>query len=81
MTIRSAGADVAVEGSIDRSRLIELNDTDEKRAQLVRRYRLYSDQPDEMITLMSLAQMHPGKLDFDPRLYQYGGLWIYPVGA
>jgi hypothetical protein len=32
-----------------------------------------------MITLMSLAKMKPGERDFDPRLYQYGGLWIYPV--
>jgi len=34
-----------------------------------------------MITLRALAQMHPGEMDFDPRLYQYGGLWIYPVGG
>src|SRR5208282_2681397 len=51
------------------------------RARILRRYRLYSNQPDEMITFRSLAQMHPGSGDFDPRLYQYGGLWIYPVGG
>jgi hypothetical protein len=34
-----------------------------------------------MITMMSLAKMRPGQGDLDPRLYQYGGLWIYPVGA
>ena len=34
-----------------------------------------------MITLRSLAQMKPGAGDFDPRLYQYGGLWIYPIAA
>ncbi|MGA3067841.1 MAG: glycosyltransferase family 39 protein [Tepidisphaeraceae bacterium] len=51
------------------------------RARILRRYRLYSNQPDEMITFRSLAQMHPGAGDFDPRLYQYGGLWIYPVGG
>ena len=51
------------------------------RARILRRYRLYSFQPDEMITFRALAQMHPSAGDFDPRLYQYGGLWIYPVGG
>jgi hypothetical protein len=51
------------------------------RARIVRRYRLYSFQPDEMITFRALASMHPGALKLDPKLYQYGGLWIYPVGA
>jgi len=51
------------------------------RARILRRYRLYSDQPDEMITFRALAQIHPGLGQFDPRLYQYGGLWIYPVGG
>ncbi|HMB95978.1 MAG TPA: hypothetical protein VKK61_08070, partial [Tepidisphaeraceae bacterium] len=70
------GADVdrnpAARGSI-------LNDTDQQRAEIARRYRLFTYQPDEMITMMSLASMKRG--DFDPKLYQYGGLWIYPVGA
>jgi hypothetical protein len=57
-----------------------LNTDDAARAQIVRRYRLFTYQPDEMITLMSLAKMRPAKFDLDPRLYQYGGLWIYPVG-
>src|ERR1700733_9384548 len=65
------GADVqrnaAVRGSF-------INETDQQRAQIVRRYRLYTYQPDEMITMMSLASMRGG----DPKLYQYGGLWIYP---
>ena len=34
-----------------------------------------------MITMRSLAGMHPRSLKLDPRLYQYGGLFIYPVGA
>lgn len=54
---------------------------DVTRARILRRYRLYSFQPDEMITFRALAMMHPGKGQFDPKLYQYGGLWIYPVGA
>ena len=60
---------------------VVLNATDADRAEIVRRYRLYSCQPDEMITFRSLSRMRPARLDLDPRLYQYGGLWIYPVGG
>jgi hypothetical protein len=60
---------------------VVVNATDAERAEIVRRYRLYTYQPDEMITLMSLSGMRPGSLQLDPKLYQYGGLWIYPVGG
>ena len=33
-----------------------------------------------MITLRALAEMKPSRMQLDPKLYQYGGLWIYPVG-
>src|SRR5208282_6076866 len=62
----TGGADVvSPEGKADE--IVPLNETDA--------------QPDEMITFRSLSQMKPGSGDFDPRLYQYGGLWIYGVGA
>lgn len=60
---------------------IPLTQTEEDVARILLRYRLYTYQPDEMITMMALAGMRPGEWDFDPRLYQYGGLFIYPVGA
>src|SRR5205085_11474903 len=60
---------------------IVLNENDQQRAQIIRRYRLYTYQPDEMITMLALASMNPARRDFDPKLYQYGGLWVYPVGA
>jgi hypothetical protein len=76
----SHGADVvAPTGPADQ--VVWLNQTDADKARILCRYRLYSTQPDEMITLRSLAQMKPRDGDFDPRLYQYGGLWIYAVGA
>lgn len=75
---QSVGSDVdrdpAAAGSV-------LNETDAQRAQIIRRYRLFTDQPDEMITMMALASMKPAAHDYDPKLYQYGGLWIYPVAA
>jgi len=60
---------------------ILLTVTDEDIAKIYLRYRLYTYQPDEMIIMMALAGMRPGCLQLDPRLYQYGGLFIYPVGA
>jgi hypothetical protein len=58
-----------------------LNATDADKARILLRYRLFTFQPDEMITLMALAGMRPGQLKLDPKLYQYGGLFIYPAGA
>ena len=77
----SRGADVDADPLIDRETVICINETDAQRAEIVRRYRLYTYHPDEMVTMMALASMRPGEGDFDPKLYQYGGLWIYPVGA
>jgi hypothetical protein len=77
------GADVDATPILDRSKPIVLNDTDAKRAAIVQRYRLMSGQPDEFIQFKALAEMatRPGIHKLDPRLYQYGGLWIYPVGG
>lgn len=77
------GADVDANPIVDRSQPIVLNDTDAKRAEIVRRYRLMSGQPDEFIQFKALAEMsgRSGLSKLDPRLYQYGGLWIYPVGG
>lgn len=81
-TRTDVGADVAI-NPLEREagKIVEVNATDAQRAQIVRRYRLFSYQPDEMVTLRALAGMKPGRLQLDPRLYQYGGLWVYPVGA
>lgn len=75
------GADVDIDPLTDRDEIIVLNETDEQRAEIIRRYRLFSYHPDEMVTFMALGRMNPGAGDLDPKLYQYGGLWIYSVGA
>lgn len=80
-TTSTKGADVQQDDALDRTTPILLNDTDAKRADLVRRYRLYTYQPDEMINLRAFSRMKPSQLSLDPRLYQYGGLWFYPAGA
>ena len=78
------GADVDVD-PLDKDRLAQapmlLNSDLPRQAAIYQRYRLFTHQPDEMITMMALAGMRPGELNFDPKLYQYGGLFIYPVGA
>lgn len=75
------GADVARNPLSHRDQSILLNGSDVLRARIIRRYRLFSYQPDEMITFRALASMDPHRAHFDPKLYQYGGLWIYPVGV
>jgi hypothetical protein len=71
------GADVDANPIARGDHPVVLNETDAHRAEIVRRYRLFSYQPDEMITLKSLSRLPANR--GDPRLYQYGGLWIYPV--
>jgi hypothetical protein len=90
----TSGQDAVVKSSIDTERYLVNYDNTKlpgyqadtqrdavNRARILRRFRLYSNQPDEMITFRALALMHPAAGQFDPRMYQYGGLWIYPVGG
>lgn len=78
---RNAGADTDLDPLRDREHIVDLTATHVDRADILRRYRLYSRQPDEMITFLALARMQPRALDFDPKLYQYGGGYIYLIGA
>lgn len=80
---RAGGADVDLNAIAEsnRGQITWLTTDDDMRAEILRRYRLFSRQPDEMITLMALQRMNPRQADFDPRLYQYGGGYIYAVGA
>ena len=72
-------ADVDLNPQSDLGRSVTATEADV--AEILRRYRLFSHQPDEMITFMAIARMHPGRFDFDPKLYQYGGLFLYPVAG
>lgn len=74
------GADVDATPLTRTDAPIVLNATDADRAIIVRRYRLQSYQPDEFINFKAIADM-ARRGDFDPRLYQYGGLWIYPLAG
>lgn len=47
----------------------------------IARYKLYSIVSDEMVNIMALARIKPRQGRFDPGFYQYGGAWLYPLGA
>lgn len=79
---KAVGADVDLDPlEADGRVLTPLNDTEAKRAAIAIRYRLYTYQPDEMIVMRAIGSMRPGSWGFDPKLYQYGGLFLYPVAA
>jgi hypothetical protein len=81
LATRPAGADVDLDPLGPASEIVDLVPTTASRAEILLRYRLYSRQPDEMITFRALQGMRPRQFDFDPKLYQYGGAYIYSVGA
>jgi len=45
------------------------------------RFKLYSVEADEVVSIMALARMRPADLRLDPGFYLYGGAWFYPLGA
>lgn len=48
---------------------------------LIRPYLLRSNHTDEQMIIAALSKINPKKLKFDPKLYHYGGAYIYPAGA
>ncbi|NOX58130.1 MAG: glycosyltransferase family 39 protein [Planctomycetes bacterium] len=77
----AVGADVDLNPVDFQNGITPLNENHLAQAEIYRRYRLFTRQPDEMITMMALSGMNPSEMQFDPKLYQYGGLFVYPVGA
>lgn len=80
-TTRPAGADTDLDPRATSEHVVNLTTDEADRAAILRRYRLFTRQPDEMITFMALQRMNPRAGDFDPRMYQYGGGYIYLVAA
>ncbi|MCB4790792.1 MAG: glycosyltransferase family 39 protein [Elusimicrobia bacterium] len=54
---------------------------DNFKANIMRPFFLRSFSGDEQMTIAALGTMHPKSLDFNPRLFQYGGVYIYGMGA
>lgn len=76
-----APADVDVNPRTTGSAWDCLTDDEAERAEIIARYRLYTEHPDEMLVLRALRRMNPETGDFDPDMYQYGGAYLYPLGA
>lgn len=60
---------------------IDLGDEAADRSGVLVRYRLYSHQPDEMTVFQAIRAMDPASGDFDPKMYQYGGGFLYPIAG
>ncbi len=78
---RLGGADTDLNPLAPNHGIVDLTADDARRGEILLRYRLYTRQPDEMITFQALSRMNPRAGDLDPHLYQYGGGFIYLVGA
>jgi len=78
---QNIGADVDPNPTGSTTKPAILNGSDQGIAEIYSRFLLYSQQPDEMITFRALSKMDPGAGKLDPQMYQYGGLFVYPVGG
>lgn len=54
---------------------------EETPARTLRRFYLYSSDPDEVLTMMALARVNPLAGRWNPGITQYGGSFLYPLGA
>jgi hypothetical protein len=59
----------------------DLKNREETLARIYRRFLLYTHHPDEGRILLAFAHMSPSRGDFNPRTFQYGGLFFYPLGT
>lgn len=80
-TSQAANIDVDAREATEQQGWVDLTATEADRADLLQRYRLYSHQPDEMTVFQAIKSMNPDARDFDPKMYQYGGLFLYPIAA
>src|SRR5688500_827163 len=55
--------------------------TPEERLVAFRSFIVGSAAADEQKPFSALSRMKPSRLDFDPRIYIYGGTYLYPLGA
>ncbi len=83
--LESAGSlmsqDLAVKRQRGSSAILPVEDRASTVARLYRRFALYSHHPDEGRAFIGFANMAPAGWDFNPRTFQYGGLFYYPLGA
>ncbi|MDD3726442.1 MAG: glycosyltransferase family 39 protein [Candidatus Ratteibacteria bacterium] len=64
--------------------ILKVNDTITTSKELVnscRSYLIRSAGADEQRGLLALSKINPAKCNFDPHFYEYGGVYLYPMGA
>jgi hypothetical protein len=66
------------DGTMDSEIPLALTGTEKLYA--LREHILASSAVDEERTLIGLGRINPKKLDFNPKVYSYGGSYLYPVG-
>ena len=50
-------------------------------ANFIRPFLLRTNHTDEQMTITALSGMKPRKLELNPKIFQYGGVYIYGMGA
>jgi len=76
------GSDVVSGSGLTRDRVIgSTADRAESLDLWMVRFKLYSVEADEVDAIMALARIQPRQLQFDPKFYQYGGAFLYPLGG
>jgi len=75
--------DIARDSGLDRPTVVgEAKTADHETVdRWMARFKLYSVEADEMVSIMALARIKPKEGMLDPGFYQYGGAWLYPLGA
>jgi len=74
--------DVVSNSGLERSQLIVSPDGRKETLDLwMVRFKLYSVEADEVDNIIALARIKPAQGQFDPKFYQYGGAFLYPLGA
>ena len=75
-------ARVAQQSGLERNTLIGTQtDRTESLDLWMVRFKLYTVDADEVYAIIALARMQPAQFRFDPHYYQYGGVFLYPLGA
>ncbi|NQV44723.1 MAG: hypothetical protein HQ501_07450 [Rhodospirillales bacterium] len=74
------GSDVSAGSALERNSMTGAGAGESVDRWMVR-FKLYSIEADEHINIMALSRIKPGQGQFDPHFYQYGGAWLYPLGA
>ncbi|HZL30468.1 MAG TPA: hypothetical protein VFC54_05335 [Pseudolabrys sp.] len=75
-------SDIANKSSLKRDQLVGSQTRQSETLDVwMARFKLYSVDADEILSVMALARIKPRQMQFDPKFYQYGGAFLYPLGA